>query len=29
MLDPNADPFAAPPEGAEEPGTFGAKDVFD
>ena len=34
MMDPNADPFAAPAEadGAgeeEEPGRFGAKDVFD
>ena len=31
MMDPNADPFAAPPEGAEvaEPETFGAKDIFD
>lgn len=29
MMDPNADPFAAPAEGAEEIGTFGAKDVFD
>ena len=31
MMDPNADPFAAPAPGAEmtEPETFGAKDVFD
>jgi heterodisulfide reductase subunit C len=31
MMDPNADPFAAPPEGAEEaaPSRFGAKDVLD
>lgn len=31
MMDPNADPFAAPPEGAdeEEPQRFGAKDVND
>jgi heterodisulfide reductase subunit C len=31
MMDPNADPFAAPApeEGAEEPDTFGAKDVQD
>lgn len=31
MMDPNADPFAAPAEGTEvsEPGTFGAKDIFD
>ena len=31
MMDPNADPFAAPPEGAEmkEPERFGAKDVSD
>lgn len=29
MMDPNADPFAAPAEGAAEPETFGAKDVFD
>ena len=31
MMDPNADPFAAPPEGTEmtEPETFGAKDIFD
>ncbi|MDX9704783.1 MAG: (Fe-S)-binding protein [Weeksellaceae bacterium] len=29
MMDPNADPFAAPAEGAEEPETFGANDVFD
>ncbi len=28
MLDPNADPYAAPPENAE-PVTFGAKDVKD
>ena len=29
MMDPNVDPFAAPPEGAEEPGKFGASDVMD
>ncbi|MCT4623042.1 MAG: (Fe-S)-binding protein [Schleiferiaceae bacterium] len=31
MMDPNVDPFAAPPEGAEmkEPERFGAKDVTD
>jgi len=31
MMDPNADPFAASAEGTEitEPGTFGAKDIFD
>jgi heterodisulfide reductase subunit C len=31
MMDPNADPFAAPPEGAEdeEPAKFGASDVQD
>ena len=29
MMDPNADPYAAPPEGAAEPETFGAKDIFD
>lgn len=29
MMDPTADPFAAPPEGAAEPETFGAKDVTD
>lgn len=31
MMDPNADPFAAPPEGAEEevPEKFGASDVQD
>ncbi|HUH34487.1 MAG TPA: (Fe-S)-binding protein [Moheibacter sp.] len=29
MMDPNADPFAVPAEGAEEPETFGAKDIFD
>lgn len=31
MMDPNADPFAAPPADAEpqEPGRFGAKDVMD
>jgi heterodisulfide reductase subunit C len=31
MMDPNADPFAAPAPGTEvgEPGTFGAKDIFD
>lgn len=31
MMDPNADPYAAPPEGAlaEAPSKFGAEDVFD
>lgn len=30
MMDPNADPYAAPVEGAEEaPSKFGAEDVFD
>lgn len=31
MMDPNIDPFAAPPEGAEmkEPERFGAKDISD
>lgn len=29
MLDPTADPFAAPAEGAPEPQRFGAKDVSD
>jgi len=29
MLDPTADPFAAPVEGAAEPMRFGAKDVTD
>ncbi len=29
MMDPNADPFAAPAEGAEQLGRFGAKDVMD
>ncbi len=31
MMDPNADPFAAPAEGTEneEPGKFGASDVMD
>jgi len=31
MMDPNADPFAVPPEGTKmtEPETFGAKDIFD
>ena len=29
MMDPNADPFGAPAEGAAEPERFGAKDVFD
>lgn len=29
MLDPNADPFAAPAEGAEAPAKFGASDVMD
>ena len=29
MMDPNADPYAAQPEGAEPPAKFGAEDVFD
>ena len=29
MMDPNADPFAAPAEGAAEPQRFGAKDATD
>jgi len=29
MMDPNADPYAAPADDAEEPERFGAKDVFD
>ncbi len=29
MMDPNVDPFAAPQEGAEVPGKFGASDVMD
>lgn len=29
MMDPNADPYAAPAEGAEEPSRFGVKDVED
>ncbi|MFA7449069.1 MAG: (Fe-S)-binding protein [Weeksellaceae bacterium] len=29
MMDPNADPYATPPEGTGEPETFGAKDIFD
>ncbi len=29
MMDPNADPFAAPAEGDTPPGRFGAKDVTD
>ena len=30
MMDPNADPYAAPAEGAEEaPAKFGAEDIFD
>ena len=29
MMDPNADPFAAAPEGASPPQSFGAKDVTD
>lgn len=28
-MDPNADPYAAPPEGAETPAKFGASDVMD
>lgn len=29
MMDPNADPYAAPPAGQEAPQKFGAKDVTD
>ncbi len=29
MMDPNADPFAAPAEGAEVPAKFGASDALD
>lgn len=29
MMDPSADPFAAPAEGAEAPAKFGASDVMD
>ncbi|PIB38773.1 (Fe-S)-binding protein [Maribacter sp. 4G9] len=29
MMDPEADPFAAPAEGTEEPSKFGASDVMD
>lgn len=29
MMDPNVDPFAAPPENAEPPAKFGASDVQD
>jgi len=29
MMDPDADPYAAPEEGAEEPEKFGASDVMD
>ncbi|MAL59539.1 MAG: Fe-S oxidoreductase [Flavobacteriaceae bacterium] len=29
MMDPTADPYAAPPEGAETPAKFGASDVMD
>lgn len=29
MMDPNADPYAAPAEPEGEPETFGAKDIFD
>ena len=29
MMDPNADPFAAPAEGADVPAKFGASDVMD
>ena len=28
-MDPNADPYAAQPEGAEPPAKFGAEDIFD
>ena len=29
MMDPSGDPYAAPPEGEEKVGRFGAKDVMD
>ncbi len=29
MMDPSVDPYATPPEGAEDPGKFGASDVMD
>jgi heterodisulfide reductase subunit C len=29
MMDPNADPYAAPPENSEMPSKFGAEDIFD
>lgn len=29
MMDPTADPYAAPPEGSETPAKFGASDVMD
>ena len=29
MMDPNVDPFAAPPEGTEAPAKFGASDALD
>ncbi|MEZ4857719.1 MAG: (Fe-S)-binding protein [Flavobacteriaceae bacterium] len=29
MMDPSADPYAAPPEGTENPAKFGASDVMD
>jgi len=29
MMDPNADPYAMPEEGAEEPGKLGSSDVLD
>lgn len=29
MMDPSADPYAAPPENANAPAKFGASDVFD
>lgn len=29
MMDPNADPYATQPEGAEPPAKFGAEDIFD
>ncbi|MDY3521656.1 (Fe-S)-binding protein [Riemerella anatipestifer] len=29
MMDPNADPYAASPDGAEPPAKFGAEDIFD
>ena len=28
MMDPNADPYAAQPEGAEPPAKFGAEDIL-